>query len=49
LRKIDTPSVLFFLGILVSIAALQSIGILKNAQWLTATLQNDNIIVISIG
>jgi Na+/H+ antiporter NhaD/arsenite permease-like protein len=50
LRKIDTPSILFFLGILVSIAALQSIGILTSlAQWLTATLHNDNIIVISIG
>jgi Na+/H+ antiporter NhaD/arsenite permease-like protein len=50
LRKIDTPSILFFLGILVSIAALQSIGILTSlAQWLTATLRNDNIIVISIG
>lgn len=50
LRKIDSPSILFFLGILVSIAALQSIGILTNlAQWLTATLHNDNIIVISIG
>lgn len=50
LRKIDTPSILFFLGILVSIAALQSTGILSElAQWMTATLQNDNIIVISIG
>lgn len=50
LRKIDTPSILFFLGILVSIAALQSTGILTTiAQWLTATLHNDNIIVISIG
>ncbi|MEK6616951.1 MAG: sodium:proton antiporter NhaD [Bacteroidota bacterium] len=50
LRKIDTPSILFFLGILVSIAALQSIGILAElAQWMTATLKNDNIIVISIG
>ncbi|MDZ4822945.1 MAG: sodium:proton antiporter NhaD [Flavobacteriales bacterium] len=50
LRKIDTPSILFFLGILVSIAALQSAGILSElAQWLTATLQNDNTIVISIG
>ncbi|MCG3165256.1 MAG: Na(+)/H(+) antiporter NhaD [Bacteroidia bacterium] len=50
LRKIDTPSILFFLGILVSIAALQSAGILSQlAQWLTATLHNDNIIVISIG
>ncbi len=50
LRKIDTPSILFFLGILVSIAALQSIGILTSlAQWLTSTLHQDNIIVISIG
>lgn len=50
LRKIDTPSILFFLGILVSIAALQSIGLLTQlAQWMTATLHNDFIIVISIG
>ena len=28
LRKVDTPSILFFLGILVSIGALQSAGIL---------------------
>ncbi len=26
LRKIDTPSILFFLGILISVASLQSIG-----------------------
>ena len=50
LRKIDTPSILFFLGILVSIAALQSAGILTGtAQWLTSTLRDDNIIVLSIG
>jgi Na+/H+ antiporter NhaD/arsenite permease-like protein len=50
LRKIDTPSILFFLGILVSIAALQSAGILTGtAQWLTSTLHDDNIIVLSIG
>ncbi len=50
LRKIDTPSILFFLGILVSISALQSTGILTHvAQWLTATLHNINILVISIG
>ena len=30
LRKIDTPSILFFFGILVSIAALQSAGILTS-------------------
>lgn len=50
LRKIDTPSILFFLGILMSIAALQSMEILTQlAQWMTATLHDDNIIVISIG
>ena len=50
LRKIDTPSILFFLGILLSIAALQSAGMLTNlAQWLNTTLGNDNAIVISIG
>ncbi len=50
LRKIDTPSILFFLGILVSIAALQSTGILSElAQWMTAKLHNDNTIVISLG
>lgn len=50
LRKIDIPSILFFLGILVSIAALQSTGILSSiANWMTAVIKNDNIIVISIG
>ncbi len=50
LRKIDTPSILFFLGILVSIAALQSTGILVNvAKYMTNTIGNDSIIVMSIG
>ena len=50
LRKIDAPSILFFLGILISISALQSIGILTEfAQWMTTRLHNDNIIIISIG
>lgn len=50
LRKIDTPSILFFLGILVSIASLQSTGILSGlAEWMTNTIANDNIIVLSIG
>lgn len=35
IRKIDTPSILFFLGILLAISALQSIGILSAcAAWL---------------
>jgi len=50
LGKIDTPSILFFLGILISIAALQSTGILTHiAEFMTTSIGNDSIIVISIG
>lgn len=50
LSIIDTPTILFFLGILMSITALESIGSLTQlAQWMTSTFHNDNIIVISIG
>jgi Na+/H+ antiporter NhaD/arsenite permease-like protein len=50
LRKIDTPSVLFFFGILVSIAALQSAGILSSfAGWMSATIANENLIGICMG
>jgi Na+/H+ antiporter NhaD/arsenite permease-like protein len=50
LRKIDAPSILFFLGILMSIASLQSIGLLAHvAQWMTTTIGNDNVIILSIG
>lgn len=50
LRKIDTPSVLFFFGILVSIAALQSAGLLAGfANWMAATIGNENLIGLSLG
>jgi Na+/H+ antiporter NhaD/arsenite permease-like protein len=50
LRKIDTPSILFFLGILMAISSLQATGVLSSsAQWLTATFKNDSIIVLAIG
>jgi Na+/H+ antiporter NhaD/arsenite permease-like protein len=50
LQKIDTPSILFFLGILISISALQSAGILATlAQWLTHKIGNESVIVMSIG
>jgi Na+/H+ antiporter NhaD/arsenite permease-like protein len=50
LRKIDTPSILFFLGILVSISALQVTGQLSQlAGWLTDTIKNHAAIVTSIG
>lgn len=50
LRKIDTPSILFFLGILVSISALQATGQLAHAaQWLDKTIGNQTIIVVALG
>jgi Na+/H+ antiporter NhaD/arsenite permease-like protein len=50
LRKIDTPSILFFLGILVAVAAIQSLGMLTNlAAWLDRTVGNITIVVILIG
>jgi len=50
LRKIDMPSILFFLGILICIAALQSTGVLTTtANWMSATIRNINAIAISIG
>lgn len=50
LQKIDTQSILFFLGILLAITALQSFGILKIlASFLERTLQNDYLIGIALG
>jgi len=50
LRKADVPSVLFFLGILVAIAALESTHQLADlAAYMDKTIGNLNIIVISIG
>ena len=50
LRKIDTPSILFFLGILLSVSSLQYVGILPTmAQHLNDILGNLNAVVISIG
>jgi Na+/H+ antiporter NhaD/arsenite permease-like protein len=50
LRKIDTPSILFFLGILLSIAALQATGVLTNlATAMDNSIGNIKIITLSIG
>ncbi|MBL7975735.1 MAG: sodium:proton antiporter, partial [Candidatus Kapabacteria bacterium] len=50
LQKIDTPSILFFLGILLAVSALEVVGVLQSsALWLQTTLQNDYIIGISLG
>ena len=50
LRKIDTPSILFFLGILVAITALESVGTLHHlAEWLDHTVGNITAIGVLIG
>jgi Na+/H+ antiporter NhaD/arsenite permease-like protein len=50
LRKIDSASVLFFLGILLAVAALQEAGhLLLAAESLRATLQNVYLIDVAIG
>jgi len=50
LQRIDTPSILFFLGILLAVAALQSYGILKTAAvYLSNSLHNDYLIGIALG
>ncbi|HBX50189.1 MAG TPA: sodium:proton antiporter [Bacteroidales bacterium] len=50
LRKIDMSSILFFLGILLCVASLASVGILDmTAQWLNDVIGNQSAIVMSIG
>lgn len=50
LQKVDTPSILFFLGILLAVSALQSFGLLKVvALFLTDSLKNDYLIGITLG
>ena len=50
LQRIDTSSVLFFLGILLAVAALESMEILHHfAVWLDATVGSQSVIVTLIG
>lgn len=50
LRKIDTPSILFFLGILMAVSVLQSTGLLAGlAAWLERVVGNLTIIGVIIG
>ena len=50
LQKVDSPSILFFLGILLAVSALQFIGLLKElATVLNTTLKNDYAIGTSLG
>lgn len=50
LARIDVPSVLFFLGILLAVGALESMQVLHHlASWLDTTLGDQRIIVTLIG
>lgn len=50
LQKIDVPSILFFLGILLAVSALQSAGLLQQAShFLTTRLHSDYAIGTSLG
>ncbi len=50
LSRIEMPSVLFFLGILMAVAALESLGLLFNgAEKLKAVIPDTNIVVILLG
>lgn len=50
LHRIDIPSVLFFLGILLAVGSLQAIGLLATlAGWLDREVGNMTLIIILIG
>jgi Na+/H+ antiporter NhaD/arsenite permease-like protein len=50
LTRIDVPSVLFFLGILLAVSALESMEILNHfSAWLDSTLGDQRIIITLIG
>jgi Na+/H+ antiporter NhaD/arsenite permease-like protein len=50
LQRVDTPSILFFLGILLAVSALQSFGLLKQvADVLNTTFRNDYLIGTALG
>ncbi len=50
LTKIDLTSILFFLGILLAVSGLESVGLLKNAAlWLDSTIGNKDVIVVIFG
>lgn len=50
LRRIDTSTILFFLGILMAVAALQAAGILQNvSDWLDTNIHNVYAINLLVG
>ena len=50
LTKIELPSILFFLGILMAVGALESLGILYNfANWITEVIPNSDVVIVLLG
>lgn len=50
LRKVDSPSILFFLGILLAVATLQSTGVLQQtAAWMDEKVGDIRLITMLIG
>ena len=50
LTKIELPSILFFLGILMAVGALESLGILYNfADLINDTISNQDVVIILLG
>lgn len=50
MQRIDTPSILFFLGILLAVAALQESGQLRmTADWLTTNVRNETAVISIVG
>lgn len=50
IRKIDTPSILFFFGILMAIASLEYVGVLPQmAAFLDSSIGDINLVAIAIG
>lgn len=50
LMRIDMPSLLFFLGILLAVAGLESLHVLEHvAVWMDDTIGNKDVIIIGIG
>ena len=50
LQRIDTPSILFFLGILLAVAGLESFGLLTQlADKMSSIFRNEQLIVVALG
>ena len=50
LTKIELPSILFFLGILMAVGALESLGILYNfADLINETISNQDVVIVLLG